>query len=137
MTRAAADAAFGGGVAVLQRILICDDESVLRTLVRTCLKRRGFEVLEAQDGDEAVEAIRSEQPDLVLLDLMMPGRTGLEVLEVVQADAELSAIPVLMLTARTLEADQVAAVGAGARGFLPKPFTLGELDAAVDDLLPG
>jgi DNA-binding response OmpR family regulator len=121
---------------VLQRVLICDDEDVLRTLVRTCLTRRGFEVLEAQDGDEAVEAIRSEQPDLVLLDLMMPGRTGLEVLEAVQADAALSAIPVLMLTARTLEADHVAALGAGARSFLPKPFTLAELDAAVDDLLP-
>lgn len=121
---------------MLQRILICDDEDVLRALVRTALTRRGFEVLEAQDGDAAVAAIRSERPDLVLLDLMMPGRTGLEVLEAVQADSALSEIPVLMLTARTLEADQVAALGAGARNFLPKPFTLAELDAAVDDLLP-
>lgn len=121
---------------MLQRILVCDDENVLRTLVRTCLTRRGFDVLEAPDGDAAVEKIRSEQPDLVLLDLMMPGRTGLEVLDAVQADAALSEIPVLMLTARTHEADQVAALGAGARGFLPKPFTLAELDAAVDNLLP-
>ena len=120
---------------MLRRILICDDEDVLRALVRTALTRRGLGVLEAQDGDEAVEAIRREQPDLVLLDLMMPGRTGIEVLEAVQADAALSSIPVLMLTARTLEADRVAALGAGARSFLPKPFTLAELDAAVDDLL--
>lgn len=119
----------------MQRVLVCDDEEVVRSLVRAALTRRGFEVLEARDGNEAVEAIGRERPDLVLLDLMMPGRTGVEVLEAIRAEPSLAAVPVLMLTARADEADQAAALAAGAHGFLPKPFTLTELDAAVADLL--
>ena len=117
------------------KVLICDDEDVLRSLVRACLTPRGFELLEARDGDEAVEAARRHVPDLILLDLMMPRRSGIEVLGALQDDPELAAVPVLMLTARTQETDRAAALGAGVRRFLPKPFTLAELKAAVDDLL--
>ena len=117
------------------KILICDDEDVLRALVRASLERGDYEVLEARDGDEAVEVAEAEQPQLILLDMMMPRRTGLEVLEHVRGDAGLAATPVIMLTARTQENDRIAADAAGATLFLPKPFSPSELVALVDSTL--
>ena len=117
------------------KILICDDEDVLRALVRACLARGDYEVLEARDGDEAIEVAEAEQPQLILLDMMMPRRTGLEVLEHVRADASLSATPVIMLSARTQENDRVAADDAGATLFLPKPFSPSELATLVASTL--
>ena len=119
-----------------KKVLICDDEDVLRSLVHACLRRRDVEVLEARDGEEALELARTHVPDLILLDLMMPRRSGLGVLEGLQGEPALGAIPVVMLTARTQETDRAAAASAGARRFLPKPFRPAELLAAVDELLP-
>lgn len=116
-------------------VLICDDEDVLRSLVRDTLAGRPYTVIEARDGDEAVAVARSSQPDLVLLDMMMPGRSGLEVLREIRADAELAATPVLMLTARTQADDYEDAEAAGATRFLAKPFSPLQLAAIVDELL--
>ena len=117
------------------KILICDDEDVLRSLVRACLARGDYELLEARDGDEAVEVAAAEKPQLILLDMMMPRRTGLEVLEHVRADSSLAATPVIMLSARTQENDRVAADDAGATLFLPKPFSPSELATLVASTL--
>ncbi|MEX2210513.1 MAG: response regulator [Gaiellaceae bacterium] len=118
-------------------ILICDNEDVLRELVRASLAPASYRLVEARDGDEALEAARRERPDLVLLDMMMPGRSGLDVLAELRGDPELAATPVLMLTARTQEGDRAAAAAAGADGFVSKPFSPQELAEVVERLLGG
>lgn len=117
------------------KILICDDEDVLRSLVRASLARNEYELVEARDGDEAVAVAKAERPELVLLDMMMPARTGVEVLEALRADPVTSATPVIMLSARTQENDRAAANQAGATLFLPKPFSPSELAALVEETL--
>jgi len=117
------------------RILICDDEEVLRALVRATLDDARYEIVEAADGDESIELARSLKPDVILLDMMMPGRTGLEVLEILRADPELSRTPVVMLTARARASDRDAAVAAGADRYLAKPFSPLELISVVEELL--
>jgi CheY-like chemotaxis protein len=116
-------------------ILVCDNEEILRGLVRASLDGNGYTFVEARDGDEAVEMARHAQPDVILLDMMMPGRTGIEVLEELRRDPDLRAIPVIMLTARAQVADREAAEHAGADLFLAKPFSPRELAEAVDQLL--
>lgn len=113
------------------KILICDDEDVLRRLVRASLERGDYELLEAADGEEAIEVADAQRPQLILLDMMMPGRTGLQVLEHVRADPLLAATPVIMLSARTQESDRAAADDAGATVFLPKPFSPSDLAELV------
>ena len=116
-------------------ILVCDNEEVLRGLVRASLDGNGYRLVEARDGDEAVEQARLVRPDLILLDMMMPGRTGLEVLAELRTDPELEAIPVVMLTARAQVTDREAASFAGANRFLAKPFSPLELNCLVKELL--
>ena len=116
-------------------ILVCDNEENLRSLIRATLD--AYRVVEARDGDQSVEVARAERPDLILLDMMMPGRSGLEVLEELRGDPQLSSTPVLMLTARAQAADRAAASAAGADAFLAKPFSPAQLAVLVDDLLDG
>jgi CheY-like chemotaxis protein len=116
-------------------ILVCDNEDVLRALVRASLDGNGYVVAEARDGDEALTLARTVRPDLILLDVMMPGRSGFEVLAELRADPELAETPVVMLTARTQAADRDAAMSAGADRFLPKPFSPLQLAALVEDVL--
>jgi two-component system phosphate regulon response regulator PhoB len=115
------------------RILICDNEEPLRALVRAALD--GHEVHEARDGDESLERARALRPDLIVLDMMMPGQSGLEVLEKLRTDPELAGIRVVMLTARAQASDQVAAERAGADRFMIKPFSPFRLAAVVEELL--
>jgi CheY-like chemotaxis protein len=117
------------------KILICDDGAVVRMLVRASLARGGYDVIEAHDGDEAVDLADAERPELIVLDMMMPGRTGLEVLAHVRTDAVLSRTPVIMLSARTQAGDRTAAKEAGATLFLSKPFSPAELAAHVEEIL--
>jgi len=124
-----------GDNGAVPRILICDNESVLRGLVRASLGGNGYDLVDARDGDEALALARGSKPDLVLLDMMMPGRSGLDVLAELRADPELAESRVVMLTARTQTADREAAVAAGADGFLTKPFSPLELAALVEDML--
>ena len=116
-------------------ILVCDNEEILRGLVRASLDGNGYTLVEARDGDEAVEQARLVRPDLILLDMMMPGRSGLEVLAELRRDPELRGIPVVMLTARAQVTDRDAAHLAGAGRFLAKPFSPLELDGVVKELL--
>jgi CheY-like chemotaxis protein len=122
---------------VSSTVLVCDNEEALRTLVRAALEPSGCDVVEARDGDESYELARSLRPDLIVLDMMMPGRTGLEVLAQLRAESEFEDTPVLMLTARAQATDRQAAVDAGVTRFLTKPFSPRELASIVEDLLNG
>src|SRR4030088_2929151 len=97
----------------MARVLVVDDEEGIRVLCRVNLELEGYEVLEAADGPTALELSRSKRPDLIFLDIMMPGMDGWEVLNELKADPETTAIPVVMLTARTSEADQIRGGGGG------------------------
>ncbi|HEX9349865.1 MAG TPA: response regulator [Gaiellaceae bacterium] len=119
------------------KVLVCDNEAALRALVRGALELGDYEIVEAHDGDQSVELARSSVPDLIVLDMMMPGRTGLEVLAELRAEDRFAETPVIMLTARAQAQDRLAAVEAGVSRFLPKPFSPLELASVVEELLDG
>ena len=113
-------------------MLVVDDEEAIAEAVRARLESEGFRVLVALDGPQAIELHREQHPDLVVLDLMLPGMDGLEVCAEIQRT---SWTPVLMLTARTEEADKVAGFAVGADDYLTKPFSLRELTIRVKAIL--
>lgn len=119
----------------MKKILIADDEENLRILVRTTLEDPDYQIIEAADGDEALRLIRQERPDVILLDWMMPGMTGIEVLQAVKADAALASIPVIMLTAKAQAVDRERGLQMGALDYLFKPFSPLELLNIVERLL--
>jgi CheY-like chemotaxis protein len=104
-------------------------------LVRETLVHANYNVVEACDGDEALERIRSEQPDLILLDVMMPGRSGIDVLAELRREPATEATPVIMLTARAQASDRTAMELAGANHFLTKPFSPIGLASLVEGVL--
>jgi len=116
-------------------VLVCDDEPVLRMLVRATLDHGDYTVVEACDGDEALERSRSARPDLILLDMMMPGRSGSDVLRELRADPATAETPVIMLTARAQATDREAMNLAGANHYLTKPFSPVGLAALVEEVL--
>jgi len=109
-------------------VLIVDDEPQIRRVLRTTLTSQGYAVLEARTGDEALQAIRGEHVDLVLLDLNMPGRSGLETCREIRASGD---VPIIMLTVRNSERDKVQALDAGADDYVVKPFGSEELMARI------
>jgi DNA-binding response OmpR family regulator len=113
----------------MSRVLVVDDEADIRGLLRDLLERAGHSVVEAPDGREGVRLFHAEQPELVILDVSMPGFDGWQTLERIR---ELSSVPVLMLTARTQEMDKVRGLRAGADDYITKPFGRQELLARVD-----
>ena len=104
------------------RVLVVDDEEGIRVLCRVNLELEGFEVFEAGDGTEAIGVARRERPDVIFLDLMMPKMDGWETLAALRSDTATAGIPVILLTARTSEEDQIRAWGEEVFEFLPKPF---------------
>ncbi len=114
------------------RILVVDDEPTISESIASRLRAEGFEVATAADGPGAVDARRTFQPDLVVLDVMLPGFDGLEVCRRIHAE---SLIPVLMVTARADETDMLVGLGVGADDYLTKPFSMRELVARVHVLL--
>jgi CheY-like chemotaxis protein len=119
---------------VTKTILICEDEEALRELVRVSLGD-GYHFAEAADGVESLELIRELEPDLVVLDLMLPRKSGVEVLADLRRDRSIRNTPVVVITAWTHA--QQAAVAAGADRFVPKPFDPDELRAVVGELRRG
>jgi CheY-like chemotaxis protein len=115
-------------------VLVCDDEGVLRALVRATLPPDRYHVIEATDGDDGLEQARRHRPDVIVLDVQMPGRTGLDVLTELRRDPLTSPSRVLVLSARAQAADREEAERAGADRFLSKPFSPSELAAAVAEL---
>jgi DNA-binding response OmpR family regulator len=116
-------------------LLVADDDEDILTLVQLRLSRSGYEVVVARDGEEALRLAREKQPDLAVLDWMMPKASGLEVLRAIRADAETHDIPVVLLTARASEADIAEGLAAGADDYIAKPFSPQELAARVQVIL--
>ena len=110
------------------RILVVDDQAKIRRFMRSTLVSEGYEVSEAKTGEAALEAIRELRPDLVVLDMNMPGMGGLEACRAIRRDSN---IAVIMLTVRNSEEDKVAALDAGADDFVTKPFSTPELMARI------
>jgi DNA-binding response OmpR family regulator len=118
----------------MARILVVDDDELLVELVTFTLESHGHEVLTAEDGAEAIELATREQPDVVVLDGMMPGADGLDVLRQLRQDAGLS-LPVIMLSARKQERDVVGGLAEGANDYLVKPFMPEELAVRIQKVL--
>ncbi len=114
-------------------ILVADDEPHIREVVRAYLEREGYEVVEAADGDTALAEARGRQPDLIVLDVMLPGRSGFDILRALRAEG--SGVGVLMLTARDDVIDRVAGLELGADDYVTKPFEPREVVARVGAIL--
>ena len=118
------------------KILVVDDEPPLRELVVVTLGD-GYTCDEVSNGDAALERLRETRYELVMLDVMMPGRSGIEVLREMRSDEALRDIPVVVMSAWQSAQDVDAALAAGANGFLAKPFRVEELDSTVRDAIGG
>ncbi len=117
------------------KILIADDEPNILISLEFLMKREGFEVVLARDGQEAIDAIRREHPALVLLDVMMPIKTGFDVCCEVRADEALGRTLIVMLTAKGRDTDIAKGLALGANAYMTKPFSTKELVQKVRDLL--
>lgn len=120
---------------VQTKILVVEDEKNIAKLVSYNLEREGFRVSVVKDGEEALESIRGNPPQLILLDLMLPKVDGLEVCRRIRSDPRTASIPVIMLTAKTQEADRIVGLELGADDYIPKPFSPRELVARVRAVL--
>ena len=118
-----------------QHILIADDEPNIVVSLEYLMKREGYVVSVARDGEEALAAIRRDQPALVLLDVMMPKKTGFEVCQEVRADEAVRGTLILMLTAKGRETDIAKGLGSGADAYMTKPFSTKELVQKVRQML--
>lgn len=116
-------------------VIIADDEPSVRLLVQATIGADDYNVVEACDGDEAWSLIQEHRPSLVLLDVRMPGRTGLDILRAIRSDPNLAGTKVILLTASALASDMTAGLAAGADFYLTKPFSPRELLSRLDEAL--
>jgi phosphate regulon transcriptional regulator PhoB len=117
------------------KILVVEDEPDIRKLVQYNLVQERFKVLEAENGEEALKLVQRDRPNLVILDLMLPGLSGLELCRILRDRADTARVPILMLTAKAGEADKVVGLEMGADDYLSKPFSPRELVARVRAIL--
>ncbi len=118
-----------------QRILVVDDDKHIVRLVRSYLEQAGYQVLTAYEGEAALGLIRAEKPDLVVLDLMLPGRDGWQITRTMRGDPSLAALPIIMLTARVEDSDRIVGLELGADDYIAKPFNPREVVARVRAVL--
>ena len=118
-----------------KRVLVVDDEPDVLLLCRVNLDFEGYDILEARDGEEALRVVREEQPDVVLLDVMMPRMDGWQALEAIKADPATTDIPVVMLTAKVQDEDQIRGWEAGAADYITKPFSPLSLSQVIADVV--
>ncbi len=119
-----------------KKILLADDEETVRSLVAATIRDdEQYSLLEAKDGNEALEIARRERPDLILLDIVMPGKTGYEVCRLLKSDPTTKHVSIILLTALTQEADRQAGRAAGADGYFSKPFSPVALIRKVEEIL--
>ena len=119
----------------MKSVLIADDESSIRLLVRATIESDAYSIAEASNGDQAWRLIKELRPDLVLLDVLMPGLSGLEVTRAVREDPSLAGTTVILLTANVSQADVEAGLAAGAALYLTKPFSPLELLTVLEKAL--
>lgn len=117
------------------KVLVAEDDSDIRDLVAFRLERSGWEVIEARDGQQAIDLAREHQPDVAVVDWMMPVKSGLEVVSEMRSDPGMSTLPVLILSARAQEPDVVQGFTVGANDYLTKPFSPQELHHRVQALI--
>jgi DNA-binding response OmpR family regulator len=117
------------------KILVVDDDPQIVRLVRSYLEQSGFSVVTAGDGEVALHLVRSERPDLLVLDVMMPKRDGLDLTRLVRSDSNLAHIPILLLTARIEDIDRILGLELGADDYVTKPFNPREVVARVKAIL--
>ncbi len=117
------------------RILVVDDEPHIRRVLSAILGSRGYEVMMASDGSQGLDELGTEEVDLVILDLMMPGANGLEILSKIRTDPRRAETPVIILTAKGQDTDREAALAGGANDFLTKPFSPKKLIARIEEIL--
>ena len=119
----------------MKQVMIVDDEMAARTLIGITLERDGFTVIRAKNASEALQLISDKHPDLVILDVMMPGMSGIELCKMIRARPEAATLPILMLSARSNMETIVRGMDAGATDYLPKPIYNHDLTAKVRTML--
>ena len=117
------------------KILIIEDEKAVREMLCFTLKNDGFEILEAEDSNSALDALKENEIDLILLDWMLPGKQGIEISRLIRSSSEIKDIPIIMLTAKSDESDKVLGLESGADDYITKPFSPKELVARIKALL--
>ena len=121
----------------MNKVLIADDDAAVRAVVRATLVEDAYEIVEAADGEDALERAREHLPDLMLLDVMMPRRSGIDVCRALKSDPRTAGIIVVMLTGRSLEEERAAGLDLGADDYFTKPFSPVALLRRVEDVLHG
>jgi DNA-binding response OmpR family regulator len=116
----------------MARILLAEDDKQIADMISFKLSNSGHQIVRAQDGEQAVKLAGQQKPDLILLDAMMPGLSGFEVLRRLKSDSTLRSIPVIMVTAKGHERDVLTGLRGGAVDYIVKPFSLKELSARVE-----
>ena len=119
----------------MDRILVVDDDRDIVRLVRSYLEKAGYEILTAYDGETALQLLRTERPQLLILDLMLPDRDGWDVARLVRSDPRIESTPIIMLTARVEDNDKIVGLEIGADDYITKPFNPREVVARVRALL--
>ncbi len=119
----------------MKQILIVEDKATSRELLRTVLERQGYSVIEAKDGEEALQQLQAATLDLVLLDLQIPIRNGYDVLRKIRSDDRLAHLPVVALTASAMQGDREKALAAGFTGYIAKPVGPAQLREIVTQML--
>jgi len=119
----------------MAKILVVDDEIQLIEMVQMRLEANGYDVVAANDGEEGIEKVKSENPDLIILDIMMPKMDGFEVCKILKNDPQYSKIPIIFLSAKVQEEDLENGKEKGADAFVKKPFETSELLAKITELL--
>ena len=117
------------------KILIIEDEKAVREMLCFTLKNNGFEILEAEDSNSALDTLRENEINLILLDWMLPGKQGIEISSIIRSSSEIKDIPIIMLTAKSDESDKVLGLESGADDYITKPFSPKELVARIKALL--
>lgn len=120
-----------------RRVLVVDDQPDIRLMCRVNLALEGYDVLEAADGETGLRLVREQRPDLVLLDVMMPGLDGWQVLDTLKSEPRTAGIPVVLLTARVQREDEIRGWSSGASDYLSKPFNPSNLSEVVRRCLMG
>lgn len=118
-----------------QKILVVDDEPDLVELVKDVLERNNYSVISARNADIAIKKVRESKPDLIILDLNLPGIGGIEVCRILKRDRKTNSIPIIMLTVKSTETDKIAGLEAGADDYMTKPFSTAELVARTRAVL--
>jgi len=119
----------------MKHVLIIDDEKDIAQSIEYNLSKDGYKVSKSYDGLNGLEAVQKKSPDIVILDLMLPGMTGIELCKAMKADPKTAAIPVIMLTAKGEETDKIVGLEVGADDYITKPFSIRELAARIKTIL--